>query len=94
MKEQDIKDNCKTGDSFSAKICGTVVTGKIYIGGSKNGSEKNKVFFCSDSSDAGGSKAEDTLGYEYSWVFDDRVKDIVITAAKKPNEIINDYLIY
>jgi len=94
MTEQYIKDKYKTGDSFTAKNSRKDFSGKIFIGDSKTGCDRNKVFFCSDDECGRGTNAVDKLGYNYSWVFDRSLSDIIITPAKKPEEIINDYQIY
>lgn len=88
-KCKEIIQNFKHGDSFTAKISGDFVSGKISIK-----PQEQTVYLCYNEPGHSGDRAPDKLGYRHSWVIDQRVTALVITPATRVPEIINDYLIY
>jgi hypothetical protein len=70
------------GKKFTGIIDGFTVKGKISISGD--------VFFCTDDVRLNGAKADDKLGYKYSWAIDSRVKSIEVDGVEI---IINGFVL-
>ncbi len=90
-KCKEIVENFKHGDSFTAKISGDYVSGKISI---KLEMNIPHVYLCYNEEGHDGDRAPDRLGYRRSWVIDQRVTELVITPATRVPEIINNYQIF
>lgn len=74
-KSSELIDNWKElvnhGDDCIAVIDNETVNGKISI-------NFDKLYICTDNPNFDGNYAEDMLGYNYSWAFDNDVKSLTI----------------
>jgi hypothetical protein len=62
------------GKEFTGVINDFTVKGKISI--------DSTIFFCTDEIRLDGAKADDKLGYKYSWVIDENVKSIKVDGVE------------
>jgi len=71
MTREEILQNYKSGDEFSALIKGRYASGKI---NTSNG----LVYFCTNDKELNGGGGPNKQGYKYGWVYDEEVTEIKI----------------
>ena len=74
------------GKPFTATIKGIHVKGLVSISHTRF---RSRLYLCTNVPQLDGRSCPDKLGFDYSWVFNSYVKDLVI--AGKPTDIITTY---